>query len=154
MIYGLVKTYYYQNSRDRDYIIILSLLHKRLVERGWDAPFIKELIIWADNAVRQNKPTDTPTDLPPPELVEELVQDYAPRRRIFFHQEFHPCDIPRRLLREIYDTRCRSTFEKIGIKTFTIAYSRPPNLQQALTRAQLHQADGRTERHFYSHVQA
>jgi hypothetical protein len=28
MIYGLVKTYYYQNSRDRDYIIILSLLHK------------------------------------------------------------------------------------------------------------------------------
>jgi hypothetical protein len=64
MIYGLVKTYYYQNSRDRDYIIILSLLHKQLVEQGWDAPFIKELIIWSDNAVRQNKPADTPTDLP------------------------------------------------------------------------------------------
>ena len=154
MIYGLVKTYYFQNSRDRDYITILSLLHKRLVERGWDASFIKEIIIWANNAVRQIKPTDAPTDLPPPELVGELVQDYAPRTRLFFHLEFHPCDIPRRVLREIYDTRCRSTFEKIGIKTFTIAYSRPPNLQQALTRAQLHQADGRGARHFYSHVQA
>ena len=155
MVYGLVKTYRNQNSREQDYITILSLLHRRLVERGWDATFIKELIIWADTAVKLRQPTDEPTDDPtPPPLVGELFQLSAPRTRIFFHLEYHPADIPRRVLRDIYNSRCRTALESIGIKTFTIAYSRPPNLQQALTRAQLHQADGRGARYFYSHSPA
>ena len=155
MVYGLVKTYHNQNSREQDYITILSLLHRRLVERGWDSTFIKELIIWADTSVKLRQPTDEPTNEPTrPPLVGELFQENTLRTRIFFHLEYHPADIPRRVLRDIYDCRCRSAFESIGIKTFTIAYSRPPNLQQALTRAHLHQADGKGARHFYSHIPA
>ncbi len=96
--------------------------------------------------------------------VDEVVLIDIPRNRTcaraftrvalfdFFSTSF--ADIPRQVLRDIYDTRCRAVFESIGIKTFTIAYSRPPNLQQALTRAQLHQADGKGARHFYSHTPA
>ena len=154
MIYGLVKTYFKQNSREQDYISIVSLLHKRLVERGWDGPYIKKLIIWADGTVRYRygetlcEPTIGPVP-PPPPLVGELSQENTPRTRIFFHLEYHPSDIPRRVLRDIYERRCKASFQAIGITTLTIAYSRPSTLQQALTRAQLHQANGRTAKHFY-----
>ncbi len=98
MVYGLVKTYHNQNSREQDYITILSLLHRRLVEQGWDAAFIKELIIWADSAVRLRITTDEPTPKPiPPPLVGELFQENTPRTRVFFHLEYYPADIPRRL---------------------------------------------------------
>jgi len=124
-------------------------------KRGWDTAFIKELIIWADSAVRLHITTDEPTPKPiPPPLVGELFQENTPRTRVFFHLEYYPANIPRRVLSNIYDTRCCAVFESIGIKTFTITYSRPPNLQQALTRAQLHQADGKGARHFYSHTPA
>ena len=154
MIYGLVKTYHRQNSDERDYISIVSLLHNRLVERGWDGNHIKRLILWADETVRRRhrealSSNLTNSPITPPPLVGELSQPNSPRTRIFFHLEYHPADIPRRILRDIYERRCQAALRTIGVTTLTIAYSRPSTLQQALTRAQLHQAAGRTAKRAY-----
>lgn len=154
MIYGLVKTYQVQNNHERDYIYIASLLHKRMVERGWDATYIKSLILWADNAVRQrilatNDADDDDDDDAPSPNIGELQHYFAPRKRIFFHLQYHPSDIPKRTIRDIYDRRCRCAFAAIGIDTLTIAYSRPNTLQQALTRAHLHEAPGRSARQIF-----
>ena len=157
MIYGLVKTYQHQNKHEHDYIEILSLLHKRMVERGWDGTFVKGLIIWADAEVRQRSltPTDEDDDDdadPPSSNIGALKQDFSPRTRVFFHLEYHPSDIPKSLIRDIYNRRCKSAFAAIGIDTLTIAYSRPPTLQQALTRAHLHEAPGRSARRFFENI--
>jgi tyrosyl-tRNA synthetase len=65
--------------------------------------------------------------------------------------EYHPNDIPKKSVRAIYEHCCKSTFEEVlDIKQTTIAYSRPPNLKDTLTKAKLHQAPGKEASKYYS----
>ena len=56
--------------------------------------------------------------------------------------EYGQKDLPRKAVREIYDSTCREVFEGFGIKRFITAYSRSNNIKDLVTRAKLHQAPG------------
>ena len=64
--------------------------------------------------------------------------------------EYHTNDIPKTQVRALYDHYCKSTFEGLGIKQFTVAYSRPPNIKDSVTKAKLHQAPGKEASKYYS----
>ena len=138
IVYGLIRQYKLQNTLPSDYINQLKLLFQRLVARGWDKRLIKSYILEADSKLSNPTPSNNNAD-------ETLTN----KEQLFLHWNFHPNDIPRRKLRGIYDETCKNLFEEIGIKKFTVAYSRAPNLRSELTRAKLHQAPGKEASKYY-----
>jgi hypothetical protein len=135
-IYGLVLRYHAQNTYRKDYVFFVKLLYRRLLARGWESSFIRPLIIEAcANADRKSSQT-TPLDTPTTEEDEN---------RLFIHLVYHPDDIPRQRIQQLYDEHCSELLHSvIGIQRPTIAYKRPKNLGDFITRAKLHEAPGRT----------
>ena len=59
------------------------------------------------------------------------------------HIEYGRNDLPRNVVRAIFDLTCKEMCEKIGMCDFTIAYSRPKNIKDLVTKAKLHMAPGK-----------
>jgi hypothetical protein len=58
---------------------------------------------------------------------------------LFLHQEYHPKDILRRMIRRVY----RKKLEVVGgFDRFVVAYSRPRNLRDTLMRTELSDPEG------------
>ena len=63
-------------------------------------------------------------------------------KRLFFHTEFHPKDLSRKQIREIYNSTCSDILNKeLQIEQFTTAYHRPKNLGDAVTSSKLFQPE-------------
>ena len=136
-VYGLVRRYYAQNTHRRDYIYFVKLLYRRLLARGWDADFIKPLIMKAcEKAESPVEPTNQ---------VDKGMED----DRLFFHIQSHPDDITAREIQSLYQTHCAETFQEyLGVERLTIAYSRPPNIGEQITEAKFFEAPGQSAADF------
>ena len=78
---------------------------------------------------------------PPTPVTEPAIEEEE--RRLFFHMQYHPKDIPRREVRKIFaDTLEAAIREESGIEQFTIAYSKPTTIGSVIAKAQLHQEEG------------
>ena len=133
-VYGLIRRYHATNTNKSDYIYFVRLLYRRLLRRGWEKTFLRKLIIEACTYI-ENKPT-IPTA---PTNVDDT------NNRIFIHLKYHPDDIPRQKIQELYKQYCGDIFRtELDIDRPTIAYSRPKNLGDFITKAKLHQAPGLT----------
>ena len=147
IVYGLMRKYKRQNTNISDYNKMAHLLFKRHVARGWDRATFKEYILAADTKLRNNPPQPTIVAMDTT-TVEETTSN---RDHLFLHLQYHPRDIPRQMIRTIYNKHCKTLFEeRLGINQLTIAYSRPPNIRELLTKAKLYQAPGREASKFYS----
>ena len=74
-----------------------------------------------------------------------------PEKRLFFHLPFHPKDISRQQIRNMYETTCETPDKnnesmkvfttdrgsRFGIENMTIAYHRPKNLRDLLSPSKL-----------------
>ena len=54
-IYGLVSRYYAQNTYRADYVYFVALLYKRLLERGWDSGYIRQLMLEATKKIEESR---------------------------------------------------------------------------------------------------
>ncbi|KAL7525875.1 hypothetical protein ACHAWF_001543, partial [Thalassiosira exigua] len=101
-------SYYHQNSREQDYFKMEAKLFSCFVARVWDKATIKALIFFSDD-----KLCKTPTTLPPP-------QPTSNQQRLLIYLEYHPNDIPRKRIRELYKLHCETNFtSKLGITRTT-----------------------------------
>ena len=135
-IYGLINRYHAQNTYRKDYLYFVTMLYKHLLDRGWEREHIRKLMIEAITEVesRGNKGQKSS------DSAEDKTSD-----RLFLHLQYHPDDIPRREVQELYQEHCGKLFQRLlNIDRPTIAYSRPPNLGEFVTKAKLHQAPERT----------
>ena len=57
MVYGLLRRYYEQNSLREDFLNIMSLLFRRLVERGWDPKFLQDLFLSSYERIQPKAPS-------------------------------------------------------------------------------------------------
>ena len=131
-IYGLVRRYYLQNTYQKDYVSLVRLLFQRLLRRGWDRGFLRDTIIDASNRVETAHKNITTT----PATIEEA-------NRLFLHLEYHPDDVPRSRIQTLYANHLGDLLHtELGIGRPTIAYSRPKNIGDFITRSRLHQAPG------------
>lgn len=131
VVYSLLRQYRRQNSQESDYIHFVLLLFKRLVRRGWDKEVIKGYILQADT--RLSHPTQQPKK---PTLPN--------KKMLILHWIYHPNDIPRTILRRLYNTHCARLFEEhLDIQQFIIAFHSAPTLRSALTKAKLIQEPGK-----------
>jgi hypothetical protein len=141
MIYGMLRTYYRQNSRREDYWKNAMQFYKLLKNRGWLRATIESIFVSAHEKIisqpRSNKKHQQTTNHQDED--EELL---------ILHLEYHPNDIPRKQLRQIYNEHLghiveRSKFDGgLSIDRSIIAYHRPPNLRDLLQSAKLHETKG------------
>ena len=137
-IYGLLSRYHAQNTYRDDYLYFVRLLYRRLLARGWERKLLREFFLESSSRIeeRSRRPCNSTTP-PPPEIKDE--------ERLFIHVEYHPDDISRKRIQELYSKHCAELFQdKLDIKRPTIAYSRPKNIGDYVTTAKLHQAPGQT----------
>ncbi|KAL7502344.1 hypothetical protein ACHAXN_000515 [Cyclotella atomus] len=79
----------------------------------------------------------------PPTLAQGLQDE---ENRLFIHLEFHPKDILRKRVQELYQLHCGVALGA-GLRIerpSTLAYSRPKNIGDIITKVKLHQAPGQT----------
>ena len=133
-IFGLVRRYYAHNTYQKDFVYFVRLLYRRLLHRGWQRELIRPMILDACNIVQRNNPSNTPTVQP-----ETGAQDED--NLLFLHLTYHPDDISRKRLRELYEKHLGDIFRReLNIDRPIIAYSRPKNIGDYVTKAKLHQA--------------
>lgn len=92
------------------------------------------MILDACNIVQRKNPSNTPTVQP-----ETGAQDE--NNLLFLHLTYHPDDISRQRIRELYEKHLGDIFRReLNIDRPIIAYSRPKNIGDYVTKAKLHQA--------------
>ena len=134
-VFGLVRRYYAQNTFRRDFVRLVSLLYRRLIDRGWERAVIRSLILEACHTVQRKAQSQA---APPTQPSTASLEN-----RLFIHLRYHPDDIPRRRVQELYQEHCGELLSReLRIERPTIAYSRPKNLGDLITKAKLHQAPG------------
>ena len=90
-----------------------------------------------------------------PQTQAQLVL-YAYEEQILLHLEYHPDDIPREKVRQLFSEMCKPLFSRdtddggLGIKRTIIAYSRPRNLKDLLQKATLYQRRGKEVSTYFS----
>ena len=136
VIHGMILQYWKQNSQKEDFWHICMLFYKRLRARGWDRATIEPIFITAYNKI-SHQPEEPPT------LKKQRTESPSFRDLMIIHLEYHPDDIPRKKIREIYSQHCAEKFESIlGIQRTIVAYSNPPNLRDLLQSAKLFEQKG------------
>ena len=145
-IYGLINRYHAQNTYRKDYLYFVKMLYKHLLDRGWEREYMRKLIIEATTEIESRDkagPTSSTS-------ARDKTSD-----RLFLHLQYHPDDIPRREVQELYQEHCGELFQELlKIDRPTIAYSRPPNLGEFVTKAKLHQAPERTASRILGELEA
>ena len=132
-IFGLVQQYYAQNTLRSDYIHYVVLLYRRLMNRGWEQDVIHGLILEACVRAKRETTSNTPS-----------TNDTSLDEMICIHLQYHPEDITRRQLHQLYDDHLGQLFEQeLGTQRLVIAYSRPRNIGEYVTQAKLHEAPER-----------
>jgi hypothetical protein len=107
-------TYFYQNTRAADYRAAVLRLFHHLIAQGLDKGKLKKSILAANAKLQIRNQAGDP--VPTPELY---TCD-----NIFFHLPYHPFNIPKRRIHQLYDLHCQEAFSThVGINNQTIAYS-------------------------------
>ena len=146
LVFGLLLTYYKQNTHPTDFLNISLLLFQRLINRGHNHDVLTDLFTSAIEKI-ENKEKDP--------FKENLATSPPTDNRIFFHTPFHPKDISRQQIRNIYESTCKSntgnsnlkcvlnpkTKEHMFINKMTVAYSRPKNLRGYLVPSALKESN-------------
>lgn len=134
-IFGLIRRYKAQNTYRRDFVNLVKLLYRRLIARGWDPSFIRPIFSEACRSAER----------PLPDSTSSSPAKSSTKNRLFIHMVYHPDDIPRRRVQELYEKHCGPLLrDTLGIERPTIAYSRPKNIGDFITKAKLHQARDNT----------
>ena len=142
MIYGMLRQYYLQNSIIEDYWTIAMLFYNRLKDRGWPRATLEPIFVAAHEKIRSQFRSSKRLD-PKPEQNSAEPQ-------IILHLEYHPDDIPRKRVRELYERHCGELLRRIlRVKRAIVAYSRPLNLRDLLQSAKLHQTKGKEVSTFF-----
>ena len=156
LIYGLFQTYYHQNTKHHDFLTNISKLHQRLLKRGHDHSIIKKLLIDCANHItsKLHHPISHHI-LHPPKSHPSKPSDH----QLFFHIKYHPRDISRQRIHNMFETICAAPDDngdslthgyhnkhgcKVKFPKLTIAYSRPKNLRDHLCPTKLTTTDPST----------
>ncbi len=141
MVYSLMHTCFYQNTHAADYRAAVLWLFHHLIARSWDKGELKKSILAADAKLQIRNQAGDP--VPTAELY---THD-----NVFLYLPYHPFDIPKRRIHQLYDLHCQEAFSThLGINNLTIAYSWHQSLKEHLTRARLHQALGKEPITYYA----
>lgn len=134
LIFGNLQRYWIQNSCRRDFISAAASFYGHLLNRGYTRETLTPIFQEAGAALHNKQQQPSSTDEPLWDSSSE-----PPTNHLFVHWDYHPRDIGRRAIRQIYDETLAPTLSESGltVNKLTIAYSTPRSLGQCLTKTQL-----------------
>ena len=142
LVFGLLLTYYKHNTNSSDFLCMTSLLFQRLLNRSHQHNNLSDIFMSAITKIENNT-----QDIWKKTGTKSTEQE----NRLFFHIPFHPRDISRKEIRNIYNNTCQSdsgngSFKNMRnfnsrsimkIDKLTVAYSQPRNLGDLLVPSTL-----------------
>jgi hypothetical protein len=135
LVFGNLRRFWIQNTHREDYISVARHFAERLIERGHPAHTIETLFMEA--AKRFDETAKHPPTIPAVDNADSLLNpDPA---QYYFHLEYHPRGIPRKEIRTLFNN---TVGKLLPTHKFTIAYSRPKNLRDALMRTRMEETAG------------
>ena len=133
-IFGLMSCYLAQNTHSKDYIYFVTLLYRRLLDKNWQKEDIYSIFLEAADKL-EAKSRDT--------SQVATSKDGKSDNTMFIHQQYHPHDIPRRTISQLFEEHCSEPFRaSMGIERAMIAYSRIHNIGEYVTQATFHEVPG------------
>ena len=135
-VYSLVQKYFKQNTYQQDFIYSVGLFYHRLIQWGWDKTTISKLILEATTQA-ENKSTSLPTAAV---SNADVMKD-----TVFLNYQFHKDGISRQEISKEFglylETICKEELQK---ERMILAFSRPKNIGDFVTRAKVHEAPGKS----------
>jgi hypothetical protein len=162
LIFGLVHTYFRQNSQREDFTRNVKLLFGRLLVRGHLHNDIHPIFVQAAQAIdnniqkqQQRKRYRNPTGI---NMIQKRTnKSLLPTDNdLYFHIPYHPRDLSRRAIQQSYHETCEA-YDALGenfksltnwegktmeINKLTVAYSRGKNLRDFLVKSTLQEFEG------------
>jgi hypothetical protein len=137
LIFGNLQRYWHQNSRRDDFIFAASAFYGHLLNRGYTTEVLNETFQEAAATIdnKSQKMAAMGEQLWDPSTV-------PTPSRLFIHWDYHPRDIGRQAIRQIFERTLAPALSDSGLTVdqLTIAYSVPKSLGQCLTKTQLDEA--------------
>ena len=137
-IYGMLRRYRQHNTYYADYLHFTASLYRRLLARAHRAEDIRPIFLEAHEKIKHE------TRHPPAPKPAATPLNEQDERQLFFHAQYHPGDIPRSTVRRLYDQHCGDLRDKLKVLPPIIAYTRPKNIRDLVSRTKLHEAPGKT----------
>ena len=141
LIFGNLQRYWIQNSKLEDFVSITKAFHGHLLNRGYSPVVLAG--IFREAAASLNKKFNR-TPARDEQLWDEDHPTTAPRSGTFIHWEYHPRDIGRRAIRQIFESTLAPALAESQVLAgqLTIAFSTPQSLGNCLTKTQLTEPPG------------
>jgi hypothetical protein len=124
-IYGNLRRFWLQNSKLTDYIKVTQRFASHLIARGHNSSNISKLFLEAAEKIDKGQCNGNH-----PQANAKATTASS----LFFHVQFHPRGLTRTKIRRVYAKFCEG---HTNFNRLTIAYSRPPNLRDALIKSRL-----------------
>ena len=145
IVLSMLTTYYFQNTYKEDYWEVAMTFYRNLKRRGWSRDRLEPMFVSAHDKLTRPKLA----------IIESTEEEVSNKEQVILHLEYHPNDVPRQKLREIWDECCMDLLAKptnkggLGLKKTIIAYSRPRNIREMTQKAKLHQHPGKEVSTFF-----
>ena len=138
LVFGNLQRYRIQNTYRADFISAGAAFYGHLLKRGWSRDALDP--IFRQAAVAMDKKFNKQL------TAEEPLWDATPKsstHSLFIHWEYHPRDIGRQTIRQIFNETLAPVLSESGlnVRRLTIAYSTPRSLGSCLTKTQLEEPD-------------
>lgn len=181
LIFGQLRRYKQQNSEEKNYYIMAQKLHRRLLNRGYSPDQLRPIFRQAERRLLSEselhrRETVVETYHPGDEFLitlsatqtqdEILRQKQEMDERLFLHFRYHPRDISRTKIQQLFHETCMKTrncngqtfnahsnSSLLNLKRITLAFSRPKNIRDTTIPSVLYQpenlkASTALQRHF------
>ena len=141
LIVGNLLRYWKQNTYIEDYIYITTLFLHRLIARGCTLEELHPLFVTAlEHIIYKERSLAAPK----PSILPVSPTDQRGSDTLSFHTEYHPRDLSRRIIRNLYKKHLE---EYCGFERLIVCYSRPSNLRDKLIHTALPDNDGSQASH-------
>ena len=148
IIYGLLKTYKNQNTHTEDYLYVVIKLFNCHAARGWNRTVLKRMILEINSKLERKLLLSHCSTLAVTRSPHTQNILSSPNR-LFIHMENSKNDMPKKALRSIVEATLKDTIDELDVSQITVAYYRPENIKDHLSKAKLHQAKGNEVSTYY-----
>ncbi|KAL7484495.1 hypothetical protein ACHAW6_010132 [Cyclotella cf. meneghiniana] len=94
-IYGILKTYWRQNSNYKDFISFSNLLFNCHIRQGWDQAVLKDIFVSALNKLKNSLEVTTILTNDMTTSLPQNNKNNCNNKQLFLHIKYHPGDIPK-----------------------------------------------------------
>merc|ERR1711966_82896 len=115
--------------------------------RGWNRTVLKRMILESNSKLESQ--LLLPHCFKPPSASAPPENTFGNSNRLFIHMEYSKNDMPKKAVRSIVEATLKDTIDELSVSQITVAYSRPKNIRDLLSKAKLHQAKGKEVSIYY-----